>query len=138
MSQINGIDFNSKVERGLVNKGDVMYQYSVDGKTGNYFTHNPNQSTSELGVSSYIYNEESKMFKMRELTQIEFKEGGLPYLRSTAKEITDTWSNKIMRESCKTYTKKVETKGGGIQTFIPGHSWKENSISKKRADIIYL
>lgn len=138
VSQINGIDFNSKVERGFVNKGDVMYQYSVDGKTGNYFTHNPNQSTSELGVSSYIYNEEAKIFKMRELNEIKFKEGGLPYLRSTAKEITDTWSNKIIRESGKTYTKKVETKGGGIQTFIPGYSWKENSISKKRADIIYL
>lgn len=137
-SQINGIDFNYKIEKGVVNKGDIMYQYSVDGRTGNYLTHNPNHSTSDLGISSQIFDDKTGKFKMRELIEIKFEEGGLPYLRSTAKEITDTWSNKIMRESGKTYTKKVETKGGGIQTFIPGRSWKENSISKKRADVIYL
>ena len=76
--------------------------------------------------------------QMRELIEIKFEEGGHPYLRSTAKEITDTWSNNIARESGRIYTKKIKTKGGGIQTFIPGQSWKENSIKKRNADIIHL
>lgn len=137
-SQINGIDFNYKIEKGVVNKGDVMYQYSVDGRTGNYLSHNPNQSTSDLGVSSQIFDNNTGKFKMRELIEIKFEEGGYPYLRSTAKEITDTWSNNIARESGRIYTKKIKTKGGGIQTFIPGQSWKENSIKKRNADIIHL
>lgn len=141
VSQVNGIDLNYKIERGVINKGDVMYQFGkndeVGKSVGNYFTDTPNQTTTKLGVASQYYDDTSGVFKMRNLYEITFEEGGMPYLRSTAKEITDIWSNKITRESGKEYVRKIKTTGGGTQIFVPDDFWKD-IIKKKRADILSL
>lgn len=132
VSEINGIDFNKKVERVTIKKGDVLYQHSskdlsknVEG-IGNYATENINQTPSQSGIS--------KVGGGRIKNQYEIKFGdigddGIPALKSTTKEITDTWSQKLYLPNDPvgkpSHIVPAHADGGGTQYWIPDITKKE-------------
>lgn len=134
ISHINGIDFNYPVEEVSISKGTSLYQYST-GKIGNYFTPDPNVKPNQLGISSIANGSIRDKY---EITFNEVPEGGYPALRSTAKEITDTWSTRLYTSYGLTETPNIvvaeQTLGGGTQIFIPGNP-QEWNLNKRVLNI---
>lgn len=119
VNEVNGIDFNKPVERINIKKGDVFYQYN-SGKTGNYVSDIVNQTPSQSGVSAVGKN------GLKNKYEIVFKEGDIPALKSTSKEINDTWSIGMYDQYGRFNPIEVKTSGGGSQIYIPGETWKSN------------
>ena len=134
ISHINGIDFNYPVEEVSISKGTSLYQYNT-GKIGNYFTPDPNVKPNQLGISSIANGSIRDKY---EITFNEVPEGGYPALRSTAKEITDTWSTRLYTSYGLTETPNIvvaeQTLGGGTQIFIPGNP-QEWNLNKRVLNI---
>ncbi len=126
ISHINGIDFNYPIEEVNISKGESLYQYNT-GKIGNYFTPDPNVKPNQLGISSVTNGSIRDKY---EITFNEVPEGGYPALKSTAKEITDTWSTRLYTSNGVMETPNIvvaeQTVGGGIQIFIPGNPQEWN------------
>lgn len=133
VSEINGIDFNFKIERGMIQDGDILYQYSKNDSVGNYFAKNAKQTPSQSGISPTYHDKSTGFNRFKEQLKIVFNKGGQPYLRTTSKRIDDTWSNIYPRETKGDYVRRVKTTGGGSQTYIPGDEWK-TEITKERID----
>jgi hypothetical protein len=119
VNEVNGIDFSKPVERIKINKGDVYYQYN-SGRTGNYVSDIINQTPSQSGISAVGKN------GLKNKYEIVFKEGDIPALKSTSKEINDTWSIGMYDQYGKFNPIDVKTNGGGSQIYIPGETWKSN------------
>jgi hypothetical protein len=114
---LNGIDFTKPVDVVKLPKGTVLEQWQVPGgPQGNYYAP-PGTLASELGISPQgtiratgeVVNKVSTRYVVTEDVQV---------LRSTAKDILDTWS---------VPGQTVQTLGGGTQymsskvgSFIPG------------------
>ncbi|GAB2700564.1 hypothetical protein GCM10027037_26750 [Mucilaginibacter koreensis] len=127
-SELNGIDFSKPVSivkippDGLGPKGNELHQFTkvnTEGEVlrGQYYTDNPANTPSELGISDK-YNVRDKSWKhtdeVRTVQQekVVFDENKpIEGLKSTSKEIDDSWSLKDGQ--------KVPTKGGGSQIYIP-------------------
>ena len=128
VNEVNGIDFSKPVERIKIMKGDVYYQYN-SGRTGNYVSDIMNQTPSQSGISAIGKN------GLKNKYAIVFKEGDIPALKSTSKEINDTWSIGIYDQYGKFNPIEVKTNGGGSQIYIPGETWKSN-INLRKINLI--
>lgn len=130
VNHINGIDFNHPVEKISVNDGNVFYQFN-SGKMGNYLTPDPNVTPAQLGISAISNGVQKGKY---EIIFNNMKGNGLPALKSTAKEITDTWSQKIYSSNGHSMSIPIKTTGGGTQVFIPNNPQTWN-ITTRRIDI---
>ena len=127
VNEVNGIDFNKPVERVNIKEGDVFYQYShgdlLDNNVeiGSFATNDAKFTPSQLGISKVGMNGIKNQYK---LTVKNVGEKGMPALRSTSKEIEDTWSLKLYRPNDingnPSISVRVQTTGGGTQFKIPG------------------
>lgn len=126
-SHINGIDFTKPVKKvkippdGSGKKGNELYQFTKansEGKVfkGQYYTDNPKNTPSELGVSDKYGIRDADGKTTGEIGTVKqekiiFDENkSVEGLKSTSKEINDTWSIK---------GETIPTKGGGSQIYVP-------------------
>ena len=129
-NEINGIDFNYKVERISLKKGDVLYQHN-NGRTGNYCTDNIKQTPSESGISAI--GTKGKKAKYEFVVQ----EDGVSALKTTSKKITDNWSLYWEDLAGNKHPINVETIGGGSQYYIPGsNEYLERIFDMRQINII--
>lgn len=124
-SKTNGIDFTKPVKRVNITKNGLgsdekpLHQYTkVNTKgeviRGEYYTDNPNTTTSELGISNkysvrnenFEQTDDVKEVIIKQMTFDKPMEG----LQSTSAKINDTWSLK---------GQKIPTTGGGNQIYVP-------------------
>lgn len=120
-SHIKGIDFTKPIEIVNISQGKELIQYTkvnTEGTVlrGDYYTDNPNNTPSQLGVSDkynvrdpnngWNYTDEIRSVNQERVTIPKDSEG----LKSTSAEIDDTWSLK---------DQSVHTEGGGSQIYIP-------------------
>lgn len=121
MSHLNGIDFNLPVEIIEISGGTELMQYTKvntlgDVLTGEYYTNNPYNTPSELGVSErYSVKDPNNGWKQTDqVNTVEQKpvtvENTTEGLKSTSAPIEDTWSLK---------GESVPTEGHGSQIYIP-------------------
>jgi hypothetical protein len=126
-SHIAGIDFTKPIEivrippDGLGPKGNELHQFTKvnsEGKAlrGQYYTDNPKNTPSELGVSDKYTIRDSEWKSTNEIGTVKqekiiFDESKqVEGLKSTSAEINDTWS---------VDGQIVPTEGGGSQIYIP-------------------
>jgi hypothetical protein len=106
-NHIRGIDFNKPVEVIQLKKGTVVEQWQVPGgPQGNYYAP-VGSPPSSLGISPQAVSRQTGEIVERTSTRYVLQED-VQVLRSTATEVTDTWSIP---------GKAVEAEGGGIQFF---------------------
>lgn len=121
-SHLNGIDFNHPVEvvtippGGDGPKGNQLHQYSFPGGgPGQYFTHEPDTTPSQLGINDRVLVPASGDTPPRIVPReprVYEADSGTPVqgLRSTAAPVEDDWS---------VSGQPVMTQGGGSQTMAP-------------------
>lgn len=125
-SHIAGIDFTKKVEIIPITEGTSLTQYTkvnTEGTVlrGDYYTDNPNNTPSELGVSDkYNVRDPNNGWQQTDEIKTVTKENVIipkdsEGLKSTSAEIDDTWSLK---------DQSVHTEGGGSQIYIPKTQFK--------------
>ncbi|WP_455663852.1 PAAR-like protein [Phocaeicola sp.] len=119
VNHVNGIDFNHPIEKVTMKKGDIVYQYN-NGTMGNYVTPDINAKPSQLGISP---NANGTLKEKYEIIFNSVLNEGIPALKSTARDLTDTWSTKMYRvgdlDGKPTYPVPVKTTGGATQIYIP-------------------
>jgi uncharacterized Zn-binding protein involved in type VI secretion len=111
--RILGIDMSKPVKMKDHKAGDIVHQYTVPGKTGQYFSDSPNVSPDQLGINNRalidaegsspprIIPKQLKSFTIgRDTTGLE----------STAAPINDTWS---------VSGQPKWVNGGATQVYIP-------------------
>lgn len=141
VNEINGIDFSKPIERVNIKNGDVFYQYShgdlLDNNVhiGSFATNDATFTPSQLGISAVGKNGVKNQY---ELTVRNVGEKGIPALKSTSKEIKDTWSLKLFRpndiNTRPSISVPVQTSGGGTQFKIPGMN--KNMVDIRQINII--
>lgn len=119
---LNGIDFNHPVEvvtippGGAGPEGNQLNQHSFPGGgPGQYFTHEPGTTPSQLGISDRVLvpgnGNTPPRIVPRESRTYEVEPGAPAQgLRSTAAPVEDTWSIS---------GQPTMTQGGGSQTMVP-------------------
>ncbi|MFK8269249.1 polymorphic toxin type 46 domain-containing protein [Capnocytophaga cynodegmi] len=129
---LKGIDFTKPVyvvkipPNGLGKNKNELYQYTkLDNegnvRQGNYYTDNPKNTPTELGISdkySVRDNNWKPTGEIKEVEQNVFEfniENPVEGLKSTSKPIIDDWSI----ENIDGVKIEVPTKGGGSQIYIP-------------------
>lgn len=125
-SHIAGIDFTKPIEIVHFPKGTKLIQYTKVNSEGtvllgDYYTDNPANTPSELGVSdTYNVKDPNNGWKQTQEVKKVVKETiTLPKdaegLKSTAAEIEDTWS-RINKHGNNI---PIQTEGGGSQIYLP-------------------
>ena len=120
-SHLNGIDFNMPIEVIEIAGGTELMQFTKvntagDVLTGEYYTNNPHNTPSELGISDkYSVRDPSNNWQQTDqVNTVEQKpvtiETTTEGLKSTSAPIEDTWSLK---------GESVPTEGHGSQVYIP-------------------
>ncbi len=112
---LQGIDFTQPVEVVTLKKGTVLTQYQVPGNPqGNYYAP-PGSTPSSLGISAHGLNPSNQV--VDKVASRYVTKQDVQVLRSTAKDIVDTWSVK---------GEEIQTLGGATQymstnksAFIP-------------------
>jgi hypothetical protein len=106
-SHIKGIDFNKPVEVVQLKKGTVVEQWQVPGGLqGNYYAP-VGSPPGSLGISPQAVSRQTGEIIDRTAIRYVLQED-VEVLRSTASEVTDTWSIP---------GRAVEAEGGGTQFF---------------------
>jgi len=109
-SHLNGIDFRKDVFTKKLEKGSKLYQWTIDGVLGDYFSTNPDNLNLGLptldGIPAFVDNVTGKLRK-RTLVEITLDES-VEVLQSTASD-ADSWIPAI----------KGKFKGGDTQIFSP-------------------
>ncbi|MCC7373195.1 MAG: hypothetical protein IT581_00965 [Verrucomicrobiales bacterium] len=115
-SKINGVDLTKPVTvvkippEGLGPKGNQLVQWQTPGRTGEWFTDNPNTTPNQLGISAKTFDSSTGKVVPRERVVLEVPPGQeVRGIKSTAAPIEDTWSLK---------NTPVKTDGGGSQIVI--------------------
>jgi Bacterial toxin 46 len=104
---VNGIDFNRPVSVHTLKAGTTVSQHQVPGgRQGNYYAP-PGTKASELGISPQGTSRTTGQVVDKTVTNYTTTRD-VPVLRSTARNINDTWSVEGT---------SYATKGGGTQYF---------------------
>ena len=111
---LNGIDFTQSVNVETLNRGKRVYQYQSPGAPqGNYYSISSSTTPSELGIGALGENRAARTVELK-LKGVYLTNEKTKVLKSTAKEIDDTWSVRGISQP---------SSGGGTQVFT---GMKEN------------
>jgi hypothetical protein len=97
VSHTNGINFVNKVFTKTFNEKSSLYQWTINGKLGDYFTDSPSSKNLGLpqmpdGTPAY-WDDVAKGYKARTLVKVELPEGSsVKGLQSTASTV-DSWDH---------------------------------------------